>query len=278
MLAVRREKRCSRPFCPWHSDGMELAAGSYQELRSATADVRQSRSIRRDGNASRPGRTWSHRLGRVDRQHGPHYLLRRCGAQPTPDRGSRKRIGVIESAQPHYGLRMVACFSRKVGKDFESLLILESQPRSVCVYPRLELVAVCKMKSVQERPLIVADRHGPLTGANRLLELPYVNLNQVRIEPELSSRREYDVAAKRVSDRVDRLIERVLCPRAGAFRPEVGLDPFARETLPTAQAEDRQQTQRPLLLRGYGDRASLVAQGQRSQKLEDQHFPATRAL
>src|SRR5436309_11028586 len=134
------------------------------------------------------------------------------------------------------------------------------------------------MKSVQERPLVVADRRCPLTGPNRLLELPYVNLNQVRIEPELSSRREYDVAAKRVSDRVDRLIERVLCPRAGAFRPEVGLDPVARETQFSAQAQDRKQTQRPLLLRGYGDRASLVAQGKHSQKLEGQHFSATRAL
>ena len=106
------------------------------------------------------------------------------------------------------------------------------------------------MKSVQERPLIVVDRHCPLTGANRFLELPYVDPNQVRIEPELSCCGEYEIAAQGVSDRIDRLIERVLCPRAGAFRPEVGLDPIARETLPSAQAQDRQQTQRPLLLRG----------------------------
>src|SRR5256886_199591 len=116
------------------------------------------------------------------------------------------------------------------------------------------------MKSVQERPLIVADRRCPLTGPNRLLELPDVNPNQVRIEPELSSCREYDIASERMSDRVDRLIERVLCPRAGAFRPEVGLDPVARETRISAQAQDRKQTQRPLLLRGHGDRATLVAQ------------------
>src|SRR5207237_7292437 len=118
----------------------------------------------------------------------------------------------------------------KVGKGFESLLIIESQSRSVCVYPRLELTAFCKMESVQERPLIVADRRCPLTGAHRLLERPDVNPNQVRIEPELSSCREYDSASERMSDRVDRLIERVLCPRAGAFRPEVGLDPVAGET------------------------------------------------
>src|SRR6185295_19250544 len=123
---------------------------------------------------------------------------------------------------------MVACFGCKVGKKFDRLLILQSQLRSVCVYPRLELVAVCKMKSVQERPLIVADRRCPLTGANRLLELPDVDPNQVRIEPELSSCRDYDIASQRMSDCVDRLIERVLCPRDGAFRPEVGLDPIAR--------------------------------------------------
>src|SRR5213594_4603979 len=134
------------------------------------------------------------------------------------------------------------------------------------------------MKSVQEWPRIVADRRCPLTGPNRLLELPYVNPHQFRIEPQLSSGHEDGIAAQRMSDRVDRLIERVLCPRAGAFRPEVGLDPVAGETGLTAQAQDRKQTQRPLLLRGYGDRASLVAQGKRSQKLEDQHFPTTRAL
>src|SRR2546425_11600150 len=134
------------------------------------------------------------------------------------------------------------------------------------------------MKSVQERPLIVADRRCPLAGANRLLEFPYVNPHQFRIEPQLSSCRKYEIASQRMSDRVDRLIECVLCPCGRAFRPEVGLDAVARETRFSAQAQDRKQTQRPLLLRGYGDRASLVAQGKRSQKLEDQHFPATRAL
>src|SRR3989441_6510595 len=62
---------------------------------------------------------------------------------------------------------------------------------------------------------------------------PYVDPNQVRIEPELSSCRDYDIASQRMPDRVKRLIQRVLCPRAGALRPEVGLDPVARETLPT---------------------------------------------
>src|SRR5437879_13150896 len=129
---------------------------------------------------------------------------------------------------------MVACLRRTLGKDFDGVLILESQSRPVCVYPRLELVAVCKMKSVQERPLIVADRRCPLTGANRLLELPDVNPNLVRIEPELSSCRDYDIASQRMPDRVDRLIERVLCQAARAFRPEVGLDPLARATLTSA--------------------------------------------
>src|SRR5947208_1130971 len=134
---------------------------------------------------------------------------------------------------------MVASFCREVGKAFDSLLILESQSRPVCVYPRLELVAVCKMNPVQERPLVEADRRCPLSRAHRLLELPYVNLNQFRIEPELSCCREYQIASQRLSDPVHRLIERVVCPRAGAFRPEVGLDPIARETLPTAPAEMR---------------------------------------
>src|SRR5712664_3881948 len=114
------------------------------------------------------------------------------------------------------------------------------------------------MKSVQERPLIVADRRCPLAGANRLLEFPYVHPHQFRIEPQVSSCREDDIASQRMSDRVDRLIERVLCPCARAFRPEVGLDAVARETRFSAQAQDRQQTQRPLLLRGYGDRMSLI--------------------
>jgi hypothetical protein len=113
------------------------------------------------------------------------------------------------------------------------------------------------------------DRRCPLIRANRLLELPYINPNQFGIEPELSCCRKYEIVSKRVSDRIDRLIKRVLCPRAGAFRPEVGLDPIARETLLSAQAKDRQQTQRPLLLRGYGDRTGLVPQGKRSQKIED---------
>ena len=122
---------------------------------------------------------------------------------------------------------MVACLGRKVGKEFDSGLILQSQSRSLCVYPRLKLAAVGKMKSVQERPFVVADRRGPLTRANRFLEFPGVDLNQVRIEPELSSRRENEIASESVSDRVDRLIERVPCKRARAFRPEVGLDTVA---------------------------------------------------
>src|SRR5207302_8642061 len=107
---------------------------------------------------------------------------------------------------------MVACLRRTVGKAFDGALILESQPRSVCVYPRLELVAVCKMKAVQERPLVMADRRCPLAGANRLLERPHVNPNQVRPEPEPPSRRESDSASERMSDRADRPIDPVLCP------------------------------------------------------------------
>src|SRR5437899_12560888 len=132
------------------------------------------------------------------------------------------------------------------------------------------------MNTVQERPLIVADRRGPLPSVNRLRELPYVDPNQVRIESKLSSCRTYEIASQRMSDRVDRLIERVLCPWARAFRPAVGLDAVARETRFSAQAQDRKQTQRPLLRRGYGDRASLGAQGPRHQQHADQPTSAPR--
>src|SRR5207247_5994264 len=37
-------------------------------------------------------------------------------------RASCKRIGVSESAQPDYGLRMVACCGRKGGKEFDSIV------------------------------------------------------------------------------------------------------------------------------------------------------------
>src|SRR5204863_9570244 len=111
---------------------------------------------------------------------------------------------------------MVASFCRSVGKAFDSFLILESRSRSVCVYPRLELAAIGKMKSVQERPLIVADRRCPLTGAHRLLEFPYVNPNQLWIEPELSCCRELEIASKRMPARVERLIEDVLGQREKA--------------------------------------------------------------
>src|SRR5258705_13516667 len=128
---------------------------------------------------------------------------------------------------------MVACFARNGGGGWESRRILGSQVRAGFLYPRLELVATAKMESVQERPLIVVDRRCPLTGPNRLLELPYIDPHQVRIEPQLSTYREDDIAGQRMSDRVDRLIERVLCPRGRALRPEVRLDAGARETLPT---------------------------------------------
>jgi len=42
-------------------------------------------------------------------------------------------------------------------------------------------------------------------------------------------------------------------PARRSLRPEVGLDAVARETRFSAQAQDRKQTQRPLLLRGYRD-------------------------
>jgi hypothetical protein len=75
-----------------------------------------------------------------------------------------------------------------------------------------------------------------------------------------------------VPDCVDSLVECVSCTLVGAFRIEVRLDSVARKTLPAAQAEDREQTQAPLLLHGKGDRTRVPAEGKRSEKLEDQHF------
>src|SRR4029077_6632440 len=152
------------------------------------------------------------------------------------------------------------------------------QPSALRVYPRLGFTSVGKVKSVEQRSLVAFDRRGPLTRANRFLEFPGRNLDQIRIEPELSSHRENEIAAEGVSDRVDRLVERMVRKWCRAFRPEVGLDAVARKTLSASQSENRKQAQRPLLLRGYGDRGSLVPQGKRSEKLEDQHSCSERAL
>src|SRR5437762_13666992 len=123
---------------------------------------------------------------------------------------------------------MVASFCRNVGEAFDSFLTLESQSRSVCVYPRLELAAIGEMKSVQEPPLIVADRRCPLTGAHRLLEFPYVNSHQFWMEPELSCCREYEIASKRMSGRVVRPVDGVPWLPGRGLRPGTRLDAGAR--------------------------------------------------
>ena len=120
-------------------------------------------------------------------------------------------------------------------------MIVCEQPASVGVYPRLELAALGKMKSVEKGAVIKANRRRPLPGTDRFLELPKINRDPIWIEPQLASRREEDIASESVADRVDSLIQRVPCQRGRAFRPEVGLDPLARETLPGAQSEHCQQ-------------------------------------
>ena len=117
-----------------------------------------------------------------------------------------------------------------------------------------------------------------MTRANRILEFPEVDLDQVRIEPKLSPPRENEIAAEGVSDCVDRLVERMPGKRGRALGPEVRLDPVARKSFPASHGENCEQAQRPLLLRGYRDRTSLVPQGKRSQELEDQHVPSQRPL
>src|SRR2546425_3684764 len=90
---------------------MELVARSYQELRAGTTEVSQSRSIRGDGNPSRPARTGNHCLARVDRQRVSHYLLRRCGAQPTPDRASRNQNGEHDHGVQHRPVATTVLFA-----------------------------------------------------------------------------------------------------------------------------------------------------------------------
>src|SRR6266550_9582468 len=156
---------------------------------------------------------------------------------------------------------MVACLGRGVGKEFDCSLILASKSSPLAVYPGLELATVGEVKSLEKRPFVALDRRCPLTSANRFLELPGVDLDQFRIEPELSSRRKNEIAAEGVSDCVHRLVERMLRERSRALGPEVSLDTVARKSLPASEGENREQAQRPFLLRGYGDCRRRVPQG-----------------
>src|SRR5438270_5452985 len=85
-----------------------------------------------------------------------------------------ERIRASKTAPPRHALPVVACLRRMFGKELNRVFILSSQSRPVGVYPRLELPAFGKMNSVEQGTLVEADRDGPLTGANRFLELPYV--------------------------------------------------------------------------------------------------------
>ena len=76
---------------------------------------------------------------------------------------------------------MVARLGRILSKKFDGLLILSQQPSALRVYPRLGLTTVGKMDSVEKRPLVAFNRRGPLTRANRFLEFPGVDLDQVRL-------------------------------------------------------------------------------------------------
>ncbi len=72
---------------------------------------------------------------------------------------------------------MVAGIRRSVGKRFDSSLILQSQPRSLRIYPRLELAAVGKMKSFEQRSLVKAGCRREVLGANCFLEIPEISLD-----------------------------------------------------------------------------------------------------
>ena len=98
------------------------------------------------------------------------------------------------------------------------------------------------MEPVQERPFVIVSRRCPLTGANRFVEIPGVNLDQIRVEPKLSPCRENEIASESVADCIYRLLERMLCIRTGALRPQVGFDPLALKSLPACQGENGEQT------------------------------------
>src|SRR6266550_5622652 len=157
-------------------------------------------------------------------------------------------------------------------------LIIEQHSRTLSVDPRLELTTFTKMKSVQKCSLVDLDRSRPSSGANCIVERPQVDIDEFRIQPELLASRDYELASELAPDRVDSLIQCVSRTRGGAFRPEVGLDTVARHALLAAEGEDREQTQRPVLLRRQRDGAGVTTQGKRSEKLEDQHSFAGRSL
>src|SRR5207237_8235811 len=113
-------------------------------------------------------------------------------------------------------------------------LILAAKSSPLAVYPRLELTTVGEVKSVEQRPFVTLDRRCPLTGANRFLELPGIDLDRVGVEPELSSGRDNEIAAEGVADCVDRLVEGMPRQRGGALGPAVGLEAAARESLPAS--------------------------------------------
>src|SRR5207253_5173172 len=126
-----------------------------------------------------------------------------------------------EPAPSRHTARVVGRLGRSVGKEFDCCLILASKSSSLALYPRFELATVREIKSFEQRPFVAGDRRRPLTGANRFLELPGIDLDQVGVEPELSSCRENEIAAEAVADCVDRLVERMPSQRGRAFGPEV---------------------------------------------------------
>src|SRR3954471_19884690 len=103
---------------------------------------------------------------------------------------------------------MVSRLRRTIGQKLDGGLIVEQDPGTLRVYPGFEIAALAEMKSVEERPLVKGDRIGPLSRANRVVELPDIGADALRIEPDLLSSRDDDIAAECAPDGVDRLIER----------------------------------------------------------------------
>src|SRR4051812_39815264 len=114
---------------------------------------------------------------------------------------------------------MVSRLRRAIGQELDGGLIVEQDPSTLRVYPGFEIAALAEMKSVEERPPIEGDRIGPLSPANRVVEFPDIGADELRIQSDLLSGRDDDVAAECAPDGVDRLVERVSRARGGAFRP-----------------------------------------------------------
>jgi len=86
---------------------------------------------------------------------------------------------------------MVPCLGGSIRQEVDGGLVLQEHPRALCVDPGFELTAFAKLIAIEERPPIDGYGGSPLSGANRIVELPNVGAREIRVEPQLLARREY---------------------------------------------------------------------------------------